>query len=185
MNIANTTALTATLLAVSVSVQSDTFTDFEGFSFGSVDGQGGWAATGGWDEAVVDDGGNKVWRISNAVTAESFGDMPFTPRPGGIPSDTVNDPVNSSPNEFAGETQTGAANSQFIAGFRFKSATGGTQAGMSITISADNGSGGRHGFIDIEESALNGSGLDIKTFDVNSSGGFESATTDRIRPVLH
>lgn len=154
-------------------ISAATFTDFESFTTGvSVDGQGGWSSTGSWDEEVIDFSGNKVWRVSNATTAGSFGDMPFAPRPGGVPTDTVTDPDNSSPSDFAGETITGAANNRFVAGFKFRSATGAPQPGASITISADNGSGGRQSFIDIEESAVNGSGLDIQTFDVNSTGGF-------------
>jgi len=78
-------------------------TGFAGFMTGtSVDGQSGWSSTGIWDEEVVDDGtGNLVWRVSNAFTSGSFGNMPFAPRPGGIPTDSVNDPVNSEPLFFA------------------------------------------------------------------------------------
>jgi len=55
------------------------FTDFEGFKINaSIDGQNGWAATNpAWDQKVVSFGGNTVWRVSNAVTSGSFGDMPF------------------------------------------------------------------------------------------------------------
>lgn len=155
-----------------------TDTDFEGFSTGvSVDGQGGWSATGDWDEEVVDLGGNTAWRVSNAATAGSFGDMPFSPRPGGIPTDTVTDPDNSSPDAFAGESSTGAANRRFFAEFDFKTVTGAPQPGLSVTVSADNGSGGRQSFIDIEESAVATSGIDIVTFDVDDDGNFLPATT--------
>jgi len=151
-------------------------TDFEGFATGSsVDGQGGWSSTGTWDEAVVDDGtGNTVWRVSNALTAGSFGDMPFAPRPGGVPSDTATDPVNSNPGSFAGESSTGATWNRFYSQFDFRSATGGAQDGLSITISPDNGSGARQSFVDIED---NGSGLDLVTFDVDSGGGFVGPTS--------
>lgn len=148
---------------------ADTFTDFEGFTTGaSVDGQGGWSAAAKFDEEVVDDGGNTVWRVSNAVTAGSFGDMPFTPRLGGIPTDTVTDPVNGMPGFFAGETSTGATHKRFFFEFDFKSATGAAQPGLSVTGSADNGQGGRQGFFDIED---NGTGLDVITFDLDNSAG--------------
>jgi hypothetical protein len=168
---------TAVVVAVCAAapVQGATFTDFESFSLGSVDGQGGWSSTNAsWDEEVIDFGGNLVWRVSNSVTGGSFGDMPFAPRPGGIPTDTVTDPDNSMPDEFAGELSTGATFNRFIGGFKFRSATGAPQPGASITISADNGTGGRQSFVDIEESAVAGSGLDIKSFDVDSVGGFVS-----------
>jgi len=150
-------------------------TDFEGFTTGaSVDGQGGWSSTGPFDQSVVDDGtGNTVWRVSNAVTAGSFGDMPFAPRPGGIVTDSVNDPVNSLPQFFAGESSTGAANRRFVGSFDFRSSSAALQDGLSVTISPDNGQGGRQSFIDIEDRA---DGLAIVTFDVNAGGGFDGPT---------
>ncbi len=164
------------LATMSYTARADSFTDFEGFTTGvSVDGQGGWGVDGTWDEEVVDFSGNTVWRVSNAITSGSFGDMPFAPRPGGIPMDTVLDPDNSMPNEFAGETSTGAAFKSFISEFDFRSATGATQMGARITISADNGQGGRQTFAAISDNGS--SGLDIDTFDVDTSGNFSGPFT--------
>lgn len=148
-------------------------TDFEsGFTTGiSIDGQEGWGASGPFDQSVEMDGAtNTAWRISNAMTAGSFDDMPFGPRPAGpVPAPAV-DPVNGTPTAFAGESSTGAASTRFFAQFDVKSATGAAQAGLSVTVSPDNGSGARQGFFDIED---NGSGLDIVTFDVDpNTGGF-------------
>ncbi|MFI4861377.1 MAG: PEP-CTERM sorting domain-containing protein [Phycisphaerales bacterium JB063] len=173
----NRTLLAAPALlaaALAVPAMGDSFTDFESFTPNtSVDGQGGWSATGPYDQEVVDDGtGNLALRISNAVTNGSFGDMPIGPRPGGIVTDTIGDPVNSNPGAFAGESSTGATYTSFVGSFRFRSATGGQQVGASVTVSADNGTGGRHGFIDIEESAVNGAGIDLITFDVDANGNF-------------
>lgn len=164
-------ALAGALVSGTAMAVPGSFTDFEGFTTGaSVDGQGGWSATGPFDESVVDDGGNTVWRISNAVTAGSFGDQPFAPRPGGIVADSTVDPVNGNPNSFAGESLTGATHNRAVLGFDFRSATGAGQAGLAVTFSADNGSGGRQGFISIRDSGAGG--LDVVTFDVDSSGGF-------------
>jgi len=146
-------------------------TGFADFATGtSVNGQGGWVSTGSWDEQVVDDGtGNNVWRVSNAITSGSFGNMPFAPRPGGIPTDTVNDPVNSDPLFFAGESSTGAAFDRFLGQFSFRSATGAAQPGLRITVSIDNGQGGRQSFVALRDS---GSGIDIDTSDVDNNGIF-------------
>lgn len=146
-------------------------TDFESFTTSiSVDSQGGWASAPKWDEDVVDYSGNKVWRVSNAVFSGSFGDMPFAPRPGGIVTDSVTDPVNSMPQYFAGESSTGADNTEFYGKLNFKSSTGTPQPGLRITVSADNGQGGRQSFFAIED---NGStGLNVTTFDVLSDGSF-------------
>ncbi len=38
-----------------------------------------WGFTGSWDQEVKNDGGNKVWRISNAVTSSGFSNQPYSP----------------------------------------------------------------------------------------------------------
>ena len=156
-------------VALAVTLSS---TDFELFTTGSsVDGQGGWASAPKWDEEVVDENAdNKVWRVSNAVFAGSFGDMPFAPRPGGIVTDSVTDPVNSNPDYFAGEISTGAANTEFFGKFNFKSSTGAPQPGLRVTVSADNGQGGRQSFFTIEDNGL--TGLNVTTFNVLPDGTF-------------
>lgn len=146
-------------------------TGFSDFNVGlSVEGQGGWSANNpAWDEDVVLDGANYVWRVSNAVTSGSFGNMPFAPRPGGLPNDTVTDPSNSDPLFFAGESSTGAAHRQFLGEFSFRSKTGAFQPGLRITVSIDNGQGGRQSFVALEDTA---SGIEISTFDVDDDGNF-------------
>jgi hypothetical protein len=167
-------ALTMTVgLAGTVEATQTLFTDFEGFKTGaSIDRQNGWGRTGPYDEQVVNVGGNTVWRVSNAVTSGSFGDQPFAPRLGGIPANTVTNPTNDSPGAFAGESSTGTSLKVFQAKFSFRSATGAPQPGARITVSADNGQGGRQSFIVIADA---GAGLEVSTFDVDSSGNFIGA----------
>ena len=88
-------------------------------------------------------------------------------------SDTMTDPVNGNPDAFAGESSTGATYRRFFACFDFKSATGIAQNGLSVTVSADNGSGGRQSFFDLED---NGSGIDITTYDYGA-GAFAGPVT--------
>ena len=150
-------------------------TSFHDFTVGaSVDGQDGWNVflpgnCGFYDESVVNFGANRVWRVSNAVTCGSFGDQPFAPRPGGLPNDTVNDPDNSEPFFFAGENSTGAAFRTFSGQFSFRSATGATQPGLRITVSADSGQGGRQSFAALVDT---GSGINVETFDLDNAGNF-------------
>ena len=167
----------AFVLASGSALATPLITTFEGFTTGaSVNGQGGWGVSGTYDEEVVVDGtGNTVWRVSNAITSYNFHNQPFAPRPGGIPTDTTTDPVNGNPGSFAGESSTGAGFDRFTTGFDFRSATGQTQDGLSITFSADSGQGGRHGFIDIEDNGVDG--LNIVTFDVDSGGNFVGPLT--------
>jgi len=164
------------------------FTDFEGFITGiSVDGQGNWKVDTnvGFDERVVDDTtGNIVWRVSNAVTSEAFGNQPFAPCPGGIPADGIDannsidggnlEAVAGDPDSFAGETSTGAALRRFYAEFNFKSATGSAQPGLRVTVSADDCEGARHSFIALED---DGHGIHVITFDNNRAGHFPGPIT--------
>ena len=150
------------------------FTDFEGFKVGaSINGQNGWGVSNpAFDQQVVSDGGNTVWRVSNAVASGSFGDMPFAPRLGGIPVDTVTNPTNSSPGAFAGETSTGTSLDRYRAMFSFRSATGAPQPGARITVSADNGQGGRQSFIALEDTTT---GINVSTYDLDNGGNFIGA----------
>jgi hypothetical protein len=149
-------------------------TNFDSFTLGSVDGQGGWGVSNtSIDQAVVNVGpGNNAWRISNAFTSGSFGDMPFAPRPGGSGILSNVNPVNGNPGNFAGEASTGATWTGFRASFDFRSATGAAQPGARITISPDNGDGARMGFAAISDNGS--SGLEISTFDVTPAGGFSA-----------
>jgi hypothetical protein len=173
-----TTVLIAAAPAIALAVRLDlplSATSFHDFTAGeSVDGQDGWSVflpgnCGFYDESVTTFGGNAVWRVSNAVTCESFGDQPFAPRPGGIPTDTMNDPDNSEPSFFAGESSTGAGLRGFVGRFSFRSATGQAQPGLRITVSADNGTGGRQSFLSLVDS---GAGINVLTYDVDRDGNF-------------
>lgn len=153
-------------------------TNFDTFTNGTVNAQGGWAVGNpAFDANVVDLGGNKALRLSNKVTSGTFGDMPYAPRPGGVPSSgpgPITDPINSQPSFFAGESSTGAAYNKFIGSFDFRSVSTSLDAGARITISPDSGSGGRQGFIALESTAA---GVTVQTFDVNSAGGFVAQPT--------
>ena len=63
-------------------------TDFNGFNFGTVDGQDGWlrATNPNVDQDVVDVNGDRKLRVSNAFFQGSFVDMPHSkpvPKPAG------------------------------------------------------------------------------------------------------
>lgn len=141
-----------------------------------MNGQGGWAVSNpAFNQTVVDlGGGNKALQITNTVTSGSFGDQTFAPRPGGAPADTVNNPSNGAPGFFAGESSTGAGYNRFIASFDFRSVLSTVDNGARITISPDNGTGGRQGFISLNSTAA---GVTVETFDVDSGGNFVGPTT--------
>ena len=159
-------------------------TDFRGFTTGtSVDGQGGWGIGFGSpsvtvdEEVTVDGEGNNVFRLSNEVISGSLGNMPFAPRPAGIPTypgDTSTNPVLGQPGMFAGESSTTAQYRRFSASLDFRSATGAPQANLEVTVSADNGAGGRMSYANFTDS---GTGINLVTFDVDAAGNFVGPQT--------
>ena len=72
------TALALSLAFAGTASADTNTTTFDGFADGSVNGQGGWTARATFDQAVEGVPGGKALRISNAVTASSFADMPFS-----------------------------------------------------------------------------------------------------------
>ena len=84
--------------------------------------------TGNYD-ATITEGDDPALRISNAVTSGSFGDQLFSP--------TLAVPA----------TETGPAQT-FTASFVLEPVA--LQPGLRVTVSPDNGQGGRGGFLAIE-----------------------------------
>ena len=84
--------------------------------------------TGAYDAAITE-GDDAALRISNAVTSGSFGDQLFSP--------TLDVPA----------TETGPAQT-FTASFVLEPVA--LQPGLRVTVSPDNGQGGRGGFLAIE-----------------------------------
>ena len=105
-------------------------TDFTGVTIDTTPGaaDGTWRMTGPYDAAITD-GADPALRISNAVTSGSFGDQLFSP--------TLDVPA----------TETGPART-FTASFVLEPVE--LQEGLRVTVSPDNGQGGRGGFLAIE-----------------------------------
>ena len=147
-------------------------TDFENFTLGSIAGQDGWSAIStNFDQELVDNNGNIVWRLSNEVTTEGFDGHPFSPGSGLIAGEsTAEHPSGDSP-----------VTDRFVGAFDFQSATGAAQPGLAISVSPDTGIGGRQSFVSIRDNGTDG--LDLVFFDtanndpnVNPNGGFRSTT---------
>jgi hypothetical protein len=96
-----------------------------------------WRMTGNYDAAITTVGDDSALRISNAVTSGSFGDQLFSP--------TLAVPA----------TETGLAHT-FTASFVLEPVE--LQPGLRVTVSPDNGQGGRGGFLAIQHTA---SGIDL------------------------
>ena len=203
-------ALLLALLALpaAINAAADEVTDFETFTVGSVNYQGWgtttvtangytipnpygslWTVADEWgfrpatalDEGVVDDGsGNKVWRISNAVTQGGFSNLPFSLSSalaagestaalwndrGSLHTAPLSPPL----------ARSNAGTRHFHAKLRFKSATGTPQASLSVSLSPGPRQGTiRQSFVSISDDGA--TGLALGFFDTNSTGGFNGLT---------
>ena len=110
--------------------------------------------TGGYD-ATITDGADPALRISNEVTSGSFGDQLFSP--------TLDVPA----------TETGPAQT-FTASFVLEPVQ--YQEGLRVTVSPDNGQGGRGGFLAIEHKD-GGINLVSQGSYVNAAGDLQWAVT--------
>ncbi|GAB2756574.1 hypothetical protein GCM10027020_05890 [Nocardioides salsibiostraticola] len=153
-------------------------TDFEGFTAGSVNGQGGWtvedefgkgraAALPPFDEEVVIDGDNTVWRVSNAVTASSFSLQPFSPVAPQVAGESGANLYNDRGDDYTKPTvpPTGqdATSNLFRSGFTFRSATGGPQPGLTMDLAPSaKQSSNRMSLLELTDS---GSGFDLVFYE--------------------
>ena len=129
--VALSSALMVAATPAMAAVTNPYFTDFTGVTIdktasGATDT---WRMTGGYDAEITDVSGDSALRISNAVTNGSFGDQLFSP--------TLDVPA----------TETGPAHT-FTASFVLEPVA--YQEGLRVTVSPDNGQGGRGGFLAIE-----------------------------------
>ncbi len=181
-------------------------TDFESFSLGSVNYQGSgsttttsngytipdpygslWTVVDEWgnptptpfDEEVVDDGGNMVWRLSNAAASNSFSNQPNTPSstdPAGESGSALyNDrgPDHTSP-VSPPNPRAYASTPYFHGGFRFKSATGAAQTDLSIAVSPiPRQTSFRMSYLGIADA---GTGFDLTFYETSPGGNFDGTT---------
>ncbi len=146
--------------------------DFESFTPGiSVNGQGGWTVEDEFgnsgelfDESVVDDAGNKVWRLSNAFTSGGFSNQSYsqTTTPAGETDSALwNDRGGDHTSPLSPPNPgTPVGSNLFHGSFRFKSATGSAQSGLQIDVSPSaKQSTFRNSFVRIADDGA--SGIDV------------------------
>ena len=129
-----------------------------GYTTGSINGQNGWSETGPYDVAVASVAGfanaadfcfgDQALRLSNATTSGSFADQTFAP--------SVSHP--------AGES-TGY--SHFDASFRIGSTKAAQQPGLFLSVSPDDGAGGRMSYVGFDDQA---DGVHVIFYDVQQPG---------------
>ena len=133
------------------------------YTLGDINGQNGWTKTGPYDVAVASVStfpaaagygfGAQSLRISNAVTSGSFGDQTFSP---GL-------------SQAAGES----ALRHFDSTFRVGTALSTLQSDLRMTVSPDDGNGGRMSFLRLEDQA---DGVHVFFSDVTNPGPFPTVS---------
>jgi hypothetical protein len=155
-----------TTVAAADTVGPITFESAQGYVVGDIGGQQGWMkANPLYDVKVVSVSsfpaaagygfGTQALRVSDAITSGSFGDQTFTP---GL----------SSP---AGEPP---AKKDFNASFRIGTALAAEQSGLHMSVSPDDGNGGRMSYLRFEDQA---DGVHVFFVDVTDPGPFPTVAT--------
>lgn len=157
LSIAMTLALVSSgLLMSSASADSSTITFEPPYTLGSIDGQQGWAGSGGspinpaYDQAVassasVTDFGTQSFRMSNAASSGSFGDWPYSPS-------LSNEAGESS--AAGGTFSGGTRQDHFEASFDIASVVPGSeQPGLGLGFSPDRGDGARMSLVRVRDEA--------------------------------
>jgi hypothetical protein len=133
-----------------------------------------WGFRRSFDEQIVDLSGNKVWRLSNAITG-SFSNQPSTPSttPSGEPGAFLwNYRGLNHTKPTAAQQRAAAENNFFHGGFKFTSVTGAPQANMALNISAvPRASSWRNSYLGITDT---GNGFDLTFIDTDKAGNFPS-----------
>lgn len=178
----NSLTKTTVAAAAAITLSCPTFAeDFESFNAGaSINGQGDWTVEDSFgnsgelfDEAIVDLGGNKAWRISNAYTASGYSNQPFSlssPQIAGeIGAELFNDYGNDHTMPNNPPLSSGTATTRhFHASWDFKSVTGAAQDNISLAVSA----GAKQSPLRMTYLAINdtGSGFDLLFYDTTQNG---------------
>ena len=138
-----------------------TFESSQGYALGDINGQPGdgnsWSKTGSYDANVVSTplyGFGQALQISDATTSGNFGDQTFSP---GL-------------SDVAGES----GQSNFEASFQIGTTSGAEQTGLHMSVSPDNGSGGRMSYLRFEDQ---GTGIHVFFDDVTDAGPFYKPAT--------
>ena len=144
--------------------------DFESYSLGTIDGQQGWTKTGAYDVEVASATnvpavgtlgfGSQALRFSDAVTTGSFGDQTFSP----------------SLTQAAGES----GQTHFEASFKIGTTSASEQTGLHMSVSPDNGSGGRMSYLRFADQA---DGVHVFFDDATDTGPYYKQATFSDVPV--
>lgn len=158
-----------TTFAVAAGADTVAAINFESptYTIGDINGQNGWMKTNpSFDVAVASttryEFGAQALRLSNSYTTGSFGDQTFSPG--------LTDP--------AGE----GGSTHFQASFELGTTQDAEQAGLSMSVSPDNGQGARMSYLRFEDQA---DGIRVFFDDFRGNNFFEKQLATLDRTVSH
>jgi hypothetical protein len=135
------------------------------YTVGGINGQNGWTKTGSYDAAVAPVAsypaaagygfGAQALRISSSVTSGSFGDQTFAP------------PLTAPASEAS-------STNHFEASFSIGTAVATQQPGLALSVSPDDGTGGRMSYLRFEDQV---DGVHVFFDDVTDNGPVGTAAT--------
>jgi hypothetical protein len=135
------------------------------YTVGNINGQNGWKKTGSYDAAVAPVAsypaaagygfGAQALRISRSVTSTTFGDQTFAPSLAAPASET-------------------SGTNHFEASFSIGTALATQQPGLALSVSPDDGQGGRMSYLRFEDQA---DGVHVIFDDVTDNGPVGTAAT--------
>jgi hypothetical protein len=135
------------------------------YTVGNINGQNGWTKSGAYDVAVASVSsfpaasgygfGTQALQLSNAVVSGSFGDQTFAP------------PLASPAGEATPQTH-------FEASFQIGTTKSTLQSGLFMSVSPDDGSGGRMSYLRFEDHA---DGVHVFFDDVTDAGPLPTVAT--------
>ena len=159
------TAASMALLACGVAAAQTVSTNFEDLDLGTVNGQDGWrsAPSGGGGPSPTGEFDQEVVANSGAPDAFGLQSLRMSNRyvTGAFANQTYSAPVTPAVGE-------GLANTVYDAQFSFSSTSASEQPGLYMTISPDNGQGGRMSWVDLDDTP---EGIAVNLSDASGPDG--------------
>ena len=152
--------------ADTISPNPITFDSGQGYTIAPINGQRGWSDTGGYDAQVVATGvpafGDQSLQISDATTSGSFGDQTFAPG--------LTQPASETSNPY------------YTASFSIDTATATPNDGLHMSVSPDNGQGGRMSYLRFEYHASGTWSMSSSTTRTSPRPASRRAARTSLRP---
>lgn len=171
--------LSLSVISLMITMSSVAGGTFDTFNLGSINRQQNWTTTGTsgiaekvWDQEIKDVNGERVFRISNAVADNGrFVDQVYSANSGEVAGESGSNLYNF----YNNNTNASATTANFYNKFVFRSATGGPQPNLQITLNpSPKQEGSRQSWVRILD---NGTNFELRFYETRGNGSFFGPTT--------